>query len=90
MNPYQPPSSDIGSKPRRTIATAIIGLGCVCFGSLMFLSSIPQVLGMSSVQHQNADEALGGRIAGVLIAIGSAFLVRYGWRKLVARRGRAA
>lgn len=90
LNPYQPPSADIVSKPKRTLATVIIGLGCICFGGLIFLSSIAQVLGASSVAHHNAAEALGGRIAGLLLAVGSAYLVLYGWRKLAKPRVPAA
>jgi hypothetical protein len=88
MNPYQPPSADVGSKPKRTFATMIIGLGCICFGGFIFLSSIAQLLGTGSVAHQNAAEAMGGKIASLLLAVGSAYLVLYGWRTLSRPRGR--
>lgn len=90
MNPYQPPSADGESKPKRTFATVIIGLGCICFGGLIFLSSIAQLLGAASVAHQNAAEAMGGKIAGLLLAAGSAYLVLYGWRRLSRPRGPSA
>ncbi|MBU8977507.1 MULTISPECIES: hypothetical protein [unclassified Lysobacter] len=89
MNPYQPPSAKVAQK-KRTFASTVIGLGCVVFGGLLFLSSIGQLLGGSTVPHQNADEARGGMIASVLIAAASAYLVLYGLKKLKGRAAPAA